>query len=250
MSLTILKCKNIHKSFYSRNIEKKVLDGVDFEINQGEISSIFGYSGAGKTTLLSIIAGVIKQDKGNIIFQGENIDNLEPFERHISLVMDEPLLFPRMNVEKNIAFGMKLLRNKSENTYQNIEKHIKELMEMLDITGIEKRMPDEISMGQAQRVSIARALAIKPKILLMDEPFSNLDIVSKNRIRNLLKTIQLKINITILLVTHDIDDIINLSDTLFILKNGKIYQQGNPKNILKDLNMEQIDKLLKDQDKD
>ncbi len=233
MSSSILEIKNIHKNFYSGNVIKKVLDGVSFEIKQGEISSIFGYSGEGKSTLLSIISGIIKQDGGNIVFNGEIIDKLEPFERPISLVMDEPLLFPKMNIEENIGFGLRLLKNRTKNKYKTTENPVKRLMEMLDITGLEKRMPYEISMGQAQRVSIARALIISPEILLMDEPFSNLDVVSKNRVRNLIKSIQSEIKVTILLVTHDIDDIMNLSCMMFILNNGKIQKQGHPKDLFK-----------------
>lgn len=240
MPLPILEFKNIHKSFYSRNVEKKVLDGVDFEINKGGISSIFGSSGVGKSTILSIICGIIKQDVGDIILEGTNINKLEPFERPISLVMDEPLLFPNINVEENIGFGLKLSKNRGK----NIGKSVKEIMEMLDISGIEKRFPDEISMGQAQRVSIARALAIKPEILLMDEPFSNMDIISKNRARRLIKSIQSEINVTILLVTHDIDDIMNLSNVMFILNNGKIQEQGRPEDLLKNPGTQDTANLL------
>ena len=112
-------------------------------------------------------------------------------------------------------------------------KNVKEVMEILGITGLEKRYPNEISMGQAQRVSLARALATKPEVLLMDEPFSNLDIISKTKVRNLIKSVQSELSITTLLVTHDIEDVMNLSDTMFVINNEKIQESGDPKDILK-----------------
>jgi ABC-type Fe3+/spermidine/putrescine transport system ATPase subunit len=230
--MSLLEIKNIYKHFNN----KKVLNGIDLNIEKGEISSIFGYSGEGKSTLLSIICGITKQNSGDIILEGKNINKLEPYERSITLVMDEPLLFPNMNIAENIAFGLKLRRNLKKSSYlkeKDIKKTVLQIMELLGIIGLEKSRPDEISMGQAQRVSIGRALAIKPEVLLMDEPFSNLDIISKTKVRNLIKNIQSELKMTMLLVTHDIEDIMNLSNTMFVLNNGKIQDKGTPKDILK-----------------
>ena len=229
--MKLLEIKNIYKSFS----DKKVLTGINLDIESGEISSIFGYSGEGKSTLLKIICGIIKQDNGDIMLNGKSINSLEPYERHAVLVMDEPLLFPHMNVFENIAFGSKLSSNKKRhiNNNRNILKSTKEIMELLGITGLEKRYPDEISMGQAQRVSLARALIVNPEIILMDEPFSNLDIISKTKVRKLIKDINNELKISMLLVTHDIEDVLNLSDKMFILNNGKIQDSGKPKDVLK-----------------
>ncbi len=232
--MNFLEIKNINKSFK----DKKVLKDITLTIKKGEISSIFGYSGEGKSTLLSIICGLIRQDSGDIILKGNNIDKMEPYERSISLVMDEPLLFPNMNIMKNIAFGLKLHKNiakLSSGKYSEkpVKKTVLDIMDILGISGLEKRYPDEISMGQSQRISLARAIVTNPEIILMDEPFSNLDIISKTKVRSLIKNIQKELKITILLVTHDIEDVINLSDTMFILNNGVIQDSGNPKDILK-----------------
>ena len=232
--MKLLEIKNISKSF----LNKKVLDGINLEIESGEISSIFGYSGEGKSTILKIICGILKQDCGDVILNAKNINNLESYERRTPLVMDEPLLFPNMNVIENIEFGLKLNLNK-RNPLNNIGKNKKlfyspkEIIELLGITGLEKRYPNEISMGQAQRVSLARALIVNPDIILMDEPFSNLDIISKIKVRRLIKDINRELKISILLVTHDIEDVVNLSDKMFILNDGKIQDSGHPKEVLR-----------------
>ena len=232
--MKLLEIKNISKSFSN----KKVLDVINLEIESGEISSIFGYSGEGKSTILKIICGILRQDGGDVILNAKNINNLESCERRTPLVMDEPLLFPNMNVIENIEFGLKLNLNK-RNPVNDIGKNKKlfyspkEIMELLGITGLEKRYPDEISMGQAQRVSLARALIVNPEIILMDEPFSNLDIISKTKVRKLIKDINRELKISILLVTHDIEDVVNLSDKMFILNDGKIQDSGHPKEVLK-----------------
>jgi ABC-type Fe3+/spermidine/putrescine transport system ATPase subunit len=232
--MKLLEIKNISKSFSN----KKVLDVINLEIESGEISSIFGYSGEGKSTVLKIICGILRQDGGDVILNAKNINNLESCERRTPLVMDEPLLFPNMNVIENIEFGLKLNLNK-RNPVNDIGKNKKlfyspkEIMELLGITGLEKRYPGEISMGQAQRVSLARALIVNPEIILMDEPFSNLDIISKTKVRKLIKDINRELKISILLVTHDIEDVVNLSDKMFILNDGKIQDSGHPKEVLK-----------------
>ncbi len=229
--MKLLEIKNIYKNFSG----KKVLHGINLDIESAEISSIFGYSGEGKSTLLRIICGIIKQDNGDIMLNGNNINNLEPYERHCALVMEEPLLFPHMNVLENISFGSKLSLNKKRYIAgdKKISKSSREIMELLGIIGLEKRYPYEISMGQAQRVSLARALIVNPEVILMDEPFSNLDIISKIKVRKLIKEINNELKISMLLVTHDIEDILNLSNKMFILNNGKIQDFGRPKDVLK-----------------
>ncbi|MDA8298429.1 MAG: ABC transporter ATP-binding protein [Deltaproteobacteria bacterium] len=232
--MDFLEVKNINKSFKN----KKILKDVTFNIKKGEISSIFGYSGEGKSTVLSIICGLLKQDSGDVFLNGKNISKMEPYERSISLVMDEPLLFPNMNTMENIAFGLKLNKNRTKlSLHKQNKKSVKDIvlniMDILGISGLENRYPGEISMGQSQRISLARAIVTNPDIILMDEPFSNLDIISKTKVRSLIKNIQKELKITILLVTHDIEDVMNLSDTMFILNKGYIQEFGNPEDIIK-----------------
>ena len=234
--MKLLEIKNIRKSISY----KKVLDGVNLEIEKGEISSIFGFSGEGKSTILKIICGILKQDEGDVLINGKILNNTESYERRTPIVMDEPLLFPNMNVIENIEFALKLNNGRKYPKYikeaERIENKFyspQEIIELLGITGLEKRYPHEISMGQAQRVSLARALMVNPDIILMDEPFSNLDIISKIKVRKLIKDINKELNISILLVTHDIEDVMNLSDKMFILNDGKIQDSGCPKDVLK-----------------
>lgn len=228
--MKLLQINGIKKIFRNRN----VLDGINMEIEEGEISSVFGYSGEGKSTLLNIICGILKPDEGDIFLKGKKINSLEPYERKVALVMDQPLLFPGMNVLKNIGFGLKLSSNRKNSLNRDkLFNTPDEIMELLGIKGLEKRLPDEISMGQAQRVSIARALMVNPEIILMDEPFSNLDIISKTKVKKLIREINRRFKISILLVTHDIEDVVNLSDKMFILNGGKIQDSGKPKDVLK-----------------
>ncbi|MHB8232932.1 MAG: ATP-binding cassette domain-containing protein, partial [bacterium] len=139
--MKLLEIKNVYKNFSG----KKVLNGIDLDIESGEISSIFGYSGEGKSTLLKIICGIIKQDSGDIILSEKNINNLEPYERRTALVMDEPLLFPHMNVLENIAFGLRLSSTQKRYKKNNGKtlNSPKEITELLGITGLEKRYPNE-----------------------------------------------------------------------------------------------------------
>ena len=234
--MKLLEIKNLRKSFS----DKKVLDGVNLEIEKGEISSIFGFSGEGKSTVLKIICGILKQDGGEVFIKEKIINDTESYKRRTPLVMDEPLLFPNMNVIENIEFALKLNKNRKNHEYAKKSEDRanqfyspQEIMELLGITGLEKRYPHEISMGQAQRVSLARALMVNPDIILMDEPFSNLDIISKVKVRKLIKDINKELNVSILLVTHDIEDVMNLSDKMFILNEGKIQDSGCPKDVLK-----------------
>lgn len=229
MTNKILEVKNIRKNF--KNIE--ILKDINLEISSTDIASVFGYSGEGKSTLLKIICGLVKPDFGNVILENNDISRFETNQRHISLVMDEPLLFPNMNVFQNISFGLKLSNNKRKLSSKQIHKLTMEIMHFLGIDGLEDRYPNEISMGQSQRVSIARALVIEPKIVLMDEPFSNLDLISKTKVKKLIKKIHKELNIPILLVTHDLDDVMSLADIMFVLNKGKIQISGSPTEVLK-----------------
>ncbi len=205
----------------------KVLNNINLQVKEGKFLSILGSSGAGKSTILKIISGLVSQDNGRIKIDGLDISNYPVEKRNIGYIFQSPLLFPHMTVEENIAFGLQVKKWDS----QSIAKRICELVKLLQIEGLEKRLPSMISGGQQQRVAIARALAPKPNILLMDEPFSSLDSKLREEMGELVKEIQEKLNLTIIFVTHDKNESLTLSHEIAILLDGGIAQIDTPKNV-------------------
>ncbi|RAP38824.1 ABC transporter [Candidatus Marinamargulisbacteria bacterium SCGC AAA071-K20] len=212
MSSPHLKCKELSKRFD----KKIVLNGLDLEVNREEIVSILGPSGCGKSTLLRLIAGFNSPDSGTITIDNKVIfnqsKNIEPQHRKVGFVFQDLALFPHLSVEKNITFGLQ----KNDQT-----ERLNDMLTLLEISGIKDKYPSEISGGQQQRVAIARALAPKPKLLLLDEPFSSLDSDLKERILKDFKKIIKGEGITTLLVTHSKDEAITLSDKWGHLKEGR-----------------------------
>lgn len=218
-----IQLKNIYKSYN----EKKVLKNINMNINSGELVVLLGSSGSGKTTILHGIAGVIHFDKGNIFMNNEIIDNV-PIEKRGAVLVDQNLLlFPHMTVELNIAFGLRM-RKMNRNV---IKKKVAELIDLVDLGGHEKKYPNEISGGQMQRVALARALAIEPNVLLLDEPFSKLDISLRKNMRLFVKKLQRKLNMTTILVTHDKEEALSMADRVALLIDGEIKQFAAPKDI-------------------
>lgn len=168
MNKILLKLENIKKSFG----ESEVLKGIDLQIEEGEFITFLGSSGCGKTTTLRIIAGLEYPDTGNVILEGKDVTNLEPNQRDVNTVFQNYALFPHMNVEANIGYGLKLKKVPKNEIKEKVHK----MLEMVQLTGYEKRMPSELSGGQKQRVAIARALINEPKLLLLDEPLGALDL--------------------------------------------------------------------------
>jgi spermidine/putrescine transport system ATP-binding protein len=221
--MTFLEIRNITKAFN----KTVALNNVSFEVKEHEFFTLLGPSGCGKTTLLRIIGGLLKPIEGHVILDGEDITDWPPYSRGMSMVFQSYALFPHMNVFENIAFGLRL-RKVSENI---IKQEVKKALEILNLEGYENRMPKELSGGEQQRVALARALVIKPRVLLLDEPLSNLDLKLRQRMRKELKDIQKYVGVTTIYVTHDQTEALSMSDRIAVMNKGRIMQIGNPEEI-------------------
>ncbi|MGQ4892438.1 MAG: ABC transporter ATP-binding protein [Candidatus Njordarchaeia archaeon] len=235
--MSFLQLKNIWKSYGKQT----VLRGLSLEVEKGKLVVILGPSGCGKTTTLRIIAGTLKPDKGKIVLDGNDITDFPPWMRNVGLVFQNLALFPHLNVWENIAFGLEARGWDREEA----EERVSQLIELFKLNGLEDRYPRELSGGQQQRVAIARAIAPNPKILLMDEPFSNLDVLLREEMRIELKEILGRMGITTIFVTHDQNEAFQIADKLGILMNGKIVQFGEPIDIYKNPVNEDVAKFLK-----
>lgn len=224
--MTKLQVKNLNKSFNGT----RILNNVGFSIDDGEIISLLGESGCGKSTTLKTIAGLIHPDSGDIILDGASILNIPAEKRKIVIVFQEHLLFPHLNIEDNIGFGLKMagVRKRIK------ESKVSEIIGLLKLQGLEKRYPSELSGGQKQRVALGRALAIEPKVLLLDEPFSSLDIRLREEMRELVLDIQKNFKITTILVTHDKEEALMMSDKIAVMIGGTIAQFNKPESIYKE----------------
>ncbi|OHX53270.1 ABC transporter [Planococcus salinarum] len=216
--------------FSYSNAKTKALDNFTLKIEKGEVISILGRSGSGKSTVLRLLAGLEKPEKGRLVIQDEVLfDNktfLQPEKRGIGMVFQDYALFPHLTVAENILFG--LFRMKKSNK----KKRLKEVLELVELQDFEKRYPHQLSGGQQQRVAIARAVAPNPHLILLDEPFSNLDAELQGKIREELRDILKKANITSIFVTHDEKDAHILADRIVRLKDGRIDFIGRPCDML------------------
>lgn len=219
---SLLKLQNIGKHYD----KKVILENINLEIDTGEIVSLLGPSGSGKTTLLSIILGLTKADQGKIIFNDVDLSNVSMKERGFNIVFQDYALFPHINAYENIVYGV---RNKKGLVS---EKEIKEYIEFLELTPHLTKKIGELSGGQKQRVALARTLVTKPKILLLDEPLSALDGVIKESIKERIKSIAKEFKLTTILVTHDPEEALTLSDKILIINQGNISQFGTPYEII------------------
>lgn len=225
----MIKFENISKNYNS----KKVLKNINLTVNTGEILAIIGESGCGKTTLLKLINSLIKVSSGNIFIEDKNIKEINEIElrRKIGYVIQQTGLFPHMTVAENIELIPQLQKKNKE----NIKTNTRNLMEMVGLNPDEflKRYPNELSGGQQQRVGVARALANNPDIILMDEPFSALDPITRSDLQDELIQLQSNVKKTIVFVTHDMNEAIKIADRICIMKDGEIHQCDTPENILK-----------------
>ena len=216
-----LKCKNIKLSRPQFNLE------LDFTVNKGELVSIIGPSGSGKSTTLSLVSGLTLPDSGTSEINGKDVTNLAPEERKTGYVFQDYALFPNMDVEQNIAYPM---RHKKLSKEEH-KAEIRRLLELVNLSGYEKRNVTELTAVERQKAALARALASEPEILLMDDPLSNLDAKERITIRTEIREIQKKTGITTIYVTHDQEIALSISDKVIILRDGKIEQMGNPEDI-------------------
>lgn len=223
MKQNIIELKGISKT-YDDNC---VLDNLNLSIKENEFLTLLGPSGCGKTTTLKIIAGFEESDKGNILFNGEDISQLPPYKRQLNTVFQKYALFPHMNVFDNVAFGLKIKKEPKS----KIETKVKEMLKLVSLDGFEKRDINSLSGGQQQRVAIARALINEPKILLLDEPLGALDLKLRKEMQIELKRIQQRLGITFIFVTHDQEEALTMSDTIVVMNKGKIQQMGSPEDI-------------------
>lgn len=224
MTKICLELKNITKSFTK---EDAVLNGINLTIHKGEFITLLGSSGCGKTTTLRIVAGLEMPDSGQVFLDGEDVTLLAPEARDVNTVFQNYALFPHMNVADNIGYGLKLKKVPK----QEIKKKVKEILELVQLPGYEKRKPSELSGGQKQRVAIARSLVNNPRVLLLDEPLGALDLQLRRAMQIELKKLQKKLGITFIYITHDQEEAINMSDRIAVMRDGRFEQIGTPDEI-------------------
>ena len=223
MNKELVNFINISKS-YDNHL---VLDDLNLYIRENEFLTLLGPSGCGKTTTLRILGGFEKADTGKVLFDGVDITNLPPNKRQLNTVFQKYALFTHMNIEENIAFGLKI-KNKSK---AYIQDKIKYALKLVNLDGYEKRMPDSLSGGQQQRIAIARAIVNEPKLLLLDEPLGALDLKLRQDMQYELIRLKNELGITFIYVTHDQEEALTMSDTIVVMNQGYIQQIGSPERI-------------------
>jgi iron(III) transport system ATP-binding protein len=207
--------------------EVVAVDHVDIEIERGELVTLLGPSGCGKTTTLRLIAGFEFPTQGTISLDGKVINDEPPHKRDMSMVFQSYAIFPHLSVYENMAYGLKVQRRPKDEVRERVAK----AMALVELTGLENRAPNQLSGGQQQRVALARALVMEPKVLLMDEPLSNLDAKLREQMRTEIRLIQKRLGITSVYVTHDQVEAMTLSDRIVVMHEGKIEQIGPPTEI-------------------
>lgn len=205
----------------------RAVDNVSLEVRDGEFFSLLGPSGCGKTTLLRMIAGFDTPDEGRILIGGRDMTGVPPYLRPVNTVFQSYALFPHMNVEQNIAFGLRMKRMPKE----EIARRVAWALELVNLSGFEKRRPDQMSGGQRQRVALARALVNEPEVLLLDEPLSALDLKLRQELRVDLMNLQEQLGITFIFVTHDQEEALVMSDRIAVMNKGRIEQLGPTEEI-------------------
>ncbi|MDA9680471.1 ABC transporter ATP-binding protein, partial [bacterium] len=220
MNENIIEIKNINVSYGSNH----VLKDINLNIKNKDFYTFLGPSGCGKTTLLRLIAGFEKSQSGELFIGGKEISNSNPWERDVGMVFQNYALWPHMTVYKNISFGLEEKKIKNS----EIQKRVENVLELVDLKDLSKRYPYQLSGGQQQRVALARTLVVKPKVLLLDEPLSNLDAKLRVQMRKELLDLHNKIDITTIFVTHDQEEANAMSSNLAIFNEGIVQQVGKP----------------------
>lgn len=220
-----IQLEHINKNFGNF----KASEDINFEIEKGRLVALLGPSGSGKTTILRMIAGLETPDSGNIYIDGKKINDIAPAKRGIGFLFQNYALFRYLTVYQNIAFGLEVQKLPKK----EIKERVMELIQLTGLEGLEKRYPHQLSGGQRQRVAFARALAPKPNVLLLDEPFAAIDAKVRIELRSWLREMIYKVGITSIFVTHDQDEAVEVADQIIVTNHGKIEQTGTPKEIYK-----------------
>lgn len=218
--MSFIEINNLRKSFGAT----EVLHGLNLRIARGQLATLLGPSGCGKSTLLRAIAGLNSIDEGEIIIDGKRVDGLAPKDRGLGMVFQHYALFPNMNVLDNVKFGLEM-KGVDKKTR---DMEAKKMIDLVGLTGKEDAYPANLSGGQQQRVALARSLVTKPDVLLLDEPLSALDAQIRVQLRGLIKSLQAELGITVILVTHDQEEAMSMSDYIFVMNQGHIVQEGSP----------------------
>ena len=221
--MSLIELKNVSRYWGDvRAVEK-----LNINIEEGEFVVLLGPSGCGKSTTLRLIAGLENVSSGEVFIGGKNVNNIDPSSRNISMVFQSYALFPHLNVEENIIFGLKVRKVKIDDR----QVRLKNVAEKVGLSNLLKRKPAELSGGQRQRVALARAIISENPICLMDEPLSNLDAKLRHQMRSEIRLLQKDLNITLIYVTHDQTEAMSMADKIVLLNEGEIVQQGRPKEL-------------------
>ncbi|MDK7050130.1 ABC transporter ATP-binding protein [Aerococcus sanguinicola] len=222
--MSYIEIKNVTKSYDGKEL---ILKNLDLNMEEGSLNTLLGPSGSGKSTLLRCIAGLEEINSGEVYINGKRVDQLPPRNRNLGMVFQQYALFPNMNVLDNVKFGLEM---------KKVDKKLQEeqALEMIRLVGLEDRKeayPRQLSGGQQQRVALARSLVTRPDVLLLDEPLSALDAKIRMQLRELIKDIQNELGITVILVTHDQEEAMTMSDYIFVMESGNIVQRGTPSEV-------------------
>ena len=222
-----IEIRNIHKQFG----DFQALGDVSLDIHSGELIALLGPSGCGKTTLLRIIAGLEIADSGTILFSGEDTTHVHVRERQVGFVFQHYALFRHMTVFENVAFGLRVKPRNERPSEEQIKKKVHDLLSLVQLDWLADRYPSQLSGGQRQRIALARALAVEPKVLLLDEPFGALDAKVRKELRRWLRRLHDDLNVTTIFVTHDQEEALEVADRVVVMNKGNVEQTGSPQEV-------------------
>jgi sulfate transport system ATP-binding protein len=219
-----------------RNLNKRfgatvACDHIDLDIPAGELVALLGPSGCGKTTLLRIIAGLEVPDSGHVLFHGEDATHTDVRERQVGFVFQHYALFSHMTIFENVAFGLRVRPKSTRPPEAQIRQKVMQLLDLVQLAFLADRYPHQLSGGQRQRIALARALAVEPKVLLLDEPFGALDAKVRKELRRWLRRLHDEMHVTSVFVTHDQDEAMEVADRVVVMNHGKVEQQGSPDQV-------------------
>jgi sulfate/thiosulfate transport system ATP-binding protein len=216
----------------AHNVSKRygdfaALDDVSVDVEPGSLTALLGPSGSGKSTLLRIIAGLERPDQGTVMLGDSDVTNVPPQKRDVGFVFQHYAAFKHMTVRENVAFGLRIRKRPKD----EVRRRVDELLQVVGLAGYHERYPSQLSGGQRQRMALARALAVEPKVLLLDEPFGALDATVRKELRSWLRRLHDEVHVTTIFVTHDQEEAMDISDQIVVVKDGKIEQIGTPREL-------------------